>query len=121
MRQDSRVKNVMDKHRNIFAEDRNKGYLEIQRNLNEKMREAQRENNHNLMEQIGACSDTLMSLNRNFGSGHSRRYFSIDGMKEAEFIAHAFENTFAGNEVFREVMPDLYQDTIQMIRSFIPE
>ena len=42
-------------------------------------------------------------------------------MKEAEFIAHAFENTFAGNEVFREVMPDLYQDTIQMIRSFIPE
>ena len=121
MRQDSRVKNVMDKHRNIFAEDRNKGYLEIQRNLNEKMREAQRENNHNLMEQIGACSDTLMSLNSNFGSGHSRRYFSIDGMKEAEFIAHAFENTFAGNEVFREVMPDLYQDTIQMIRSFIPE
>ena len=121
MRQDSRIKDVMDKHRNIFAEDRNKGYLEIQRNLNEKMREAQRENNHNLMEQIGACSDTLMSLNSNFGSGHSRRYFSIDGMKEAEFIAHAFENTFAGNEVFREVMPDLYQDTIQMIRSFIPE
>ena len=121
MRQDVKVIEVMDKHRNIFAENRNKGYIEVQNMLNKKLKEARIVEDHNLMEQIGACSDTLMSLNTNFGSGHTKSYFNREGMKEAEFIAHAFENTFAGNEVFKETMPVLYEDMINMINKFMPK
>lgn len=74
-----------------------------------------------LMEKVGAAHDTLMSLNPNYGRGHRPSYWETEGNKEAEFIAHAFENKFAGNEVFKKVMPELYEESIKMIDGFKPK
>ena len=65
-----------------------------------------------MLEYVGATADTLMSLNPNFGWGHTKTYFKRGGMKEAEFLAHMFENTFSGNPVYKKVMPELYDDTL---------
>lgn len=61
-------------------------------------------------EKIAAVADTIKSLNRNYGFGHSGSYFKQPGKSEAEFLAHTFENRFAGNDIFKELMPELYED-----------
>jgi len=66
-------------------------------------------------EQIGSARDTIMSLNSSYGYGHSKAYFKGAGMREAEFIAHCFENKFATNTIFKKYLPELYQDMIQFI------
>ncbi len=38
-----------------------------------------------------------------------------------QFIAHAFENTYAGNEVFKKVLPELYEDMIKLIKETKPK
>lgn len=72
---------------------------------------------NDVIEQISSTLDTIMSLDVNYGGGHSKAYFKRAGMKEAEFIAHAFENTFATNSVFKKVLPELYDEMIQFIKS----
>jgi hypothetical protein len=71
---------------------------------------------HDILENICSTMDTIMSLNPNYGWGHTKSYFKNYGMKEAEFIAHAFENTFCGNPIFKKYMPDLYDDMILYIK-----
>jgi hypothetical protein len=68
------------------------------------------------LESILALADTVCSLNPNYGFGHSRSYFSRSGNKEAEFIAHCFENSFGGNPVFKKYLPNLYNDMIGYIK-----
>lgn len=68
-----------------------------------------------LMNKTAAAHDTLMSLNPKYGMGHSQEYWKIKGNKEAEFLAHSFENSFTGNEVFKKYMPQLYNETIKLI------
>ncbi len=70
---------------------------------------------HDVLEQINSVQDTIKSLNSRYGWGHTTSYFRRPGMKEAEFIAHCFENAFAGNEVFKKYLPDLYNDMIKYI------
>lgn len=72
---------------------------------------------HDILENIGATMDTIMSLNPNYGWGHTKSYFKGYGMKEAEFIAHAFENTFVGNPVFKKYLPDLYDEMVLYIKA----
>lgn len=62
------------------------------------------------LEQFGSVMDSLMALNPSYGGGHTKTYFKRSETKEAEFIAHCFENKFATNAVFKKFMPDLYQD-----------
>lgn len=71
--------------------------------------------NYNLLEKIGATRDTIKALNINYGAGHSNSYFLMNGKAEAEFIAHCFENYFAGNNVFKKVMPELYKDMAKLV------
>lgn len=71
---------------------------------------------HDVLEQIGSTRDTIMSLNPNYGYGHSKAYFKNPGMKETEFLAHAFENAFATNSVFKKYLPDLYNEMIQFVK-----
>lgn len=66
-------------------------------------------------EQIGATLDTIQSINLKYGRGHDISYFRRPGMREAEFIAHCFENRFAGNRVFKKYLPDLYQAMVEYI------
>lgn len=73
-----------------------------------------------VIEQICSTMDTIMSLNSRFGFGHSKEYFKITGMSEKEFIAHCFENTFAGNRVFKKYLPELYDDMVKYIERLTP-
>lgn len=69
-----------------------------------------------VLEQIGSVRDTIKSLVITYGDGHSTKYFKIPGMSEAEYLAHAFENAFVGNEVFQKYMPDTYKEMVAYIR-----
>ncbi|MPS74000.1 MAG: hypothetical protein E2590_12770 [Chryseobacterium sp.] len=109
------VKELMDKHRDsldlkkINAKLWDFGYFAHERGL------------HDFKYKVSAAHDTIMSLNVKYGAGHPLEYWKIEGNKEAEFLAHAFENKFAGNEVFKKVMPELYKDSIKLIDEFMKE
>ena len=64
-----------------------------------------------------AVKDTIKSLIVKYGAGHSTKYFSYSGMKETEWLAHCFENTFAGNSVFKHFMPTEYKEMVDYIKS----
>ena len=64
-----------------------------------------------------AVTNICLSNNKS----NSQPYWKRAGNKEAEFIAHAFENRFSGNEVFKKYMPDLYEDMIKMVKEFKPK
>jgi hypothetical protein len=70
---------------------------------------------YDIIESILSTQDTIMSLNPNYGFGHTKAYFKRPGAKEAEFIAHCFENTFTGNAIFKKYLPELYLDMINYI------
>ena len=73
-----------------------------------------------IIEQIGATRDAIMSLNPTYGYGHSKVYFSKKGNRNAEFLAHAFENAYVGNPVFKKFLPDLYSEMIVFIKKLKP-
>lgn len=105
------IKNLMDKYRQQhFKREINFG--EIDKELLSLNSTAHREKNKDLAERIGAVRDTIMSLNINYGYGHSKSYFRQPHKKEKEFIAHLFENKFMGNEIFKKYLPDLYDDML---------
>jgi len=64
-----------------------------------------------------AVKDTIKSLVVKYGEGHTTKYFSYAGMKETEWLAHCFENTFAGNSVFKHFMPTEYKEMVDYIKS----
>lgn len=72
-----------------------------------------------VIEALSAVADTLRTwVNRNdVGWGHSTSYFRYSGMREAEYIAHAFENAFIGNAAFKHFLPTEYQEMIDFINS----
>jgi hypothetical protein len=69
-----------------------------------------------VLEQIGSVRDTIKSLVITYGDGHSTKYFKTPGRQQAEYLAHAFENAFVGNEVFKKYMPDTYKEMVAYIR-----
>lgn len=73
-----------------------------------------------VLNQILATRDTIQALNPQFGAGHSRSYYATVGMSEKEFIAHCFENAFAGNKVFKKYLPNLYDEMVSYVRSLTP-
>jgi hypothetical protein len=70
-----------------------------------------------LLEQIGAVRDAIMAINPNYGAGHTKSYFRNSGLREAEFLAHAFENTFNGNPIFKKYLPELYDEMTAYIKA----
>lgn len=70
---------------------------------------------NDVLEQIAATQDTIKAINIKYGWGHSTAYFRNPGLREAEFIAHCFENKFAGNRIFQKYLPELYQAMIDFI------
>lgn len=116
MRTGKETKELMKKYRVELSKNKNKGYKEAENRLLNLHKYALKINNSELLEKVGAVLDTIKSLNIRFGAGHSNSYFRMSGMAEAEFIAHAFENTFKGNDVFKKVLPNLYEDMIRYIQ-----
>lgn len=72
---------------------------------------------HDVIEQIGSVQDTIKAINNRYGWGHSTAYFKRPGNKETEFLAHCFENAFAGNTVFKKYLPELYDDMIAYVKT----
>ena len=70
-----------------------------------------------LKEYSGAVADYLCSLSNNqIGWGHGwRDYFRFKSMQYEEFMAHAYENRFVGNPVFKKYFPELYDDLIKLV------
>ena len=67
------------------------------------------------IEQLTSVADTLKSLVKSVGWGHSNKYFSSSRLSQHEFLAHCFENRYVGNEVFKRMMPDVYKLMIDYI------
>ena len=63
-----------------------------------------------------AMKDTIKSLIVKYGEGHSASYFANRGMKETEWLAHAFENAYAGNSVFQKFMPEEFKEMVAYIQ-----
>ncbi len=108
------VTDLMDKYRKKLD------FEAVDKRLNDMGYWSAGKGHNDLKEKVGAAHDALMSLNPKYGAGHSASYWKKEGNKEAEFIAHAFENKFAGNEVFKKVMPELYKETVKLIEGFKP-
>ena len=108
------VVDLMKKHKAIFSKNNNEQFKSLDAHLRKIGYEAYVNKEHDKLEKIGACADTVCSLNYNFGFGHDKSYFKKRGMSEAEFIAHTFENRYAGNDVFKEIMPELYDEMIKL-------
>lgn len=96
-------------------------FIGVHKNLYEKLYKADEDNDWNTREQCGALADTLMSLDSNWGYGHSKSYFKEKGKSQAEFIAHMFENKFAGNPVFKDIAPELYDKMIELADRLKPK
>jgi SPP1 gp7 family putative phage head morphogenesis protein len=78
------------------------------------------ENVHDLDELIGGAADSLMALTSSrHGWGHGASYMSRKGFKEAEMFAHSVENYFLGNPVFKEVMPEVYEESRLFIENLL--
>ncbi|MCM1168801.1 MAG: hypothetical protein NC324_02580 [Bacteroides sp.] len=71
------------------------------------------------IEQFSAYSDTLQALvdgHRWIGNGgHAASYWKGDNML-IELIAHASENYWGGNELFKELYPDLYREMCKLVK-----
>jgi hypothetical protein len=65
---------------------------------------------------IGSVKDTFGALTKEkIGGGHGKSYYKQKNSQWHEFIAHAYENKFTGNKVFKKFYPELYDDMIKMI------
>lgn len=118
MRENKLVKDLMSKYRKEFRKDKHKKFLELEAAWRKEIVPRMKKDK---IEQLSAFTDTLMSLDTNYGYGHTKAYFKQKGKKEAEFIAHAFENRFVENEVFRKLAPELYEDMRKLIDQLKPK
>jgi hypothetical protein len=74
-----------------------------------------------LKNMASSTADSLMALtNSRYGYGHKKVYMKLTGAKEAEMFAHSMENMFNGNLLFKEVMPEVYKESITFINSLLP-
>ncbi|MGV0919734.1 phage head morphogenesis protein [Empedobacter falsenii] len=105
---------TMTKHRKLVLDDFEK-YKKLDKKLYDMGYRAYKNKNNDLLEMVGAVQDTLKSIDIRIGAGHSDTYFKQKGNAEAEFIAHAFENKYKGNKVFKKYLPELYDDMIKFL------
>lgn len=122
---------LMDKYRTAWGDNNKNGFATINsrmKNLARKLRRIEENTylRHNTTKaDVGECisssADMLMSLNRNYGRGHTTEYFSIPENQRAEFLAHCFENYYCGNPITKKLMPDLYEDSLKLIDQIIKQ
>jgi hypothetical protein len=60
-------------------------------------------------------SDFFGALSKNkVGNGHDTSYY-VGNKGKMEYVAHAFENKYAGNLVMERIYPEFFKDTIDML------
>jgi hypothetical protein len=72
---------------------------------------------HDVIEQIAAVQDAIMSLTPKYGWGHTKSYMSDPSNRTHEYMAHAFENKFIGNAFFQKYLPTIYAEMVEFINS----
>lgn len=121
LRKRPEVKSLMDKYREKYAKDNNKLFKEFDEKLWDMGVKATIEKKYERASQVAALDDTIMALNSDYGRGHSKMYFAQEGFPEAEFLAHAFENKYKGNPIFKKLAPDLYMDMVDLLDKILPK
>lgn len=76
-------------------------------------------NKDDIMEELSACADLLESVTVYFGWGHGVNYYSTEYMRHTEFIAHAFESKFVGNQFIKKYMPEIYDKILAYIENLL--
>lgn len=71
--------------------------------------------------QRSALKDTIAALSKGkYGDGHDKSYWTSNKDHPAmEFLAHCFENRYAGNELFRWFYRELYKDMISTLKKVL--
>lgn len=73
-------------------------------------------NSREFIDDIGALKDTFGALTKErIGGGHGVSYYKKVSNQWHEFIAHAYENRFQGNKLFKSMYPQMYKDMINMV------
>ena len=73
-------------------------------------------NSREFIDDIGAMKDTFGALTKErIGGGHGVSYYKKVNNQWHEFIAHAYENRFQGNKLFKSMYPEMYNDMIKMV------
>ena len=123
LRQNPIVVDGMKSIRKLFAKDKSARYKEIDKEVRDIFKHVQEKKadgtrggwDPDKSEMLGAIADTLMALNPSYGYGHSKAYFKRPYLKEAEFIAHAFEIKYGKNPLFDEIAPDLKKEMVRIL------
>ena len=64
-------------------------------------------------------SDFFGALSKNkVGNGHDTSYY-VGNKGKMEYVAHAFENKYAGNVVMQKIYPEFFKDTLEMLELLI--
>jgi hypothetical protein len=64
-------------------------------------------------------SDFFGALSKNkVGGGHDTSYY-VGNKGKMEYVAHAFENKYAGNVVMQKMYPEFFKDSIEMLELLI--
>lgn len=108
LRGSQKIKDLMEDARTLYPDkDLKKMYKDALKNG----LAAKDSGDHDLIEKSTAILDTIASIRPgiNMNKTHSDAYWKREGMPEAEFIAHLFENKYASNDAFEKAMPELYK------------
>ena len=73
-------------------------------------------------DRVTATADMVEALTKgSAGWGHGAGYFAKVGgkLRYMEFVAHVFENYYVGNPIFKEIFPELYKDTLGLMKILI--
>ena len=72
------------------------------------------------IEGYAAMADYFGAMTKNaVGYGHANNYYKNLSWRHAEMLAHAFENKYGGNPVFKKFFPEIYEDTIKWLDELI--
>jgi len=73
-------------------------------------------NSRIFLDDMGSLKDTFGALTKErIGGGHGVSYYKKVNKQWHEFIAHAYENRFQGNKLFKSMYPEMYDDMIKMV------
>ena len=73
-------------------------------------------NSREFLDDMGSLKDTFGALTKErIGGGHGVSYYKKVNKQWHEFIAHAYENRFQGNKLFKSMYPEMYDDMIKMV------
>lgn len=73
-------------------------------------------------DRVTATADVVEALTKgSAGWGHGAGYYAQVGgkLRYMEFVAHVFENYYVGNPMFKEIFPELYKDTLELMKILI--